>query len=205
MPAQILGFNTLPSEGFICYDSSFLIRIFGNINSPNKPPLSSKLKNQIRFDKILRQKCKEYADKLRKSDICTYVCDCVVQECLFLIIKWKLMEDSDKQYRDINKWENLYKKNPKIIGSYAPLIEDFYSFTNAIGLIPLDYVPLKNEVLTTYARNIIESCSVLPMDAYIVEHARKYGINTFATCDTDWTRIDNITIHIPHPLIPKTS
>ena len=199
MPAQVFGFKDLPKDGIICLDTTFIIKIFGKVSKPSSHKLPEKIKKEIDKENNIRTLCKNYAELLRKSDTITVTCDCVIQECLFCIIQWKLMEESEKKYSRIDKWHEIYKKYPSTLKKYNNLVDDFFKFTEENGIVILDYKDFRyNEILSTNATDIIKNQYTLPMDAYIVEHSRKFKINTFASCDSDWERIDTIQLHSPY-------
>jgi hypothetical protein len=190
-----LGDPNLSLPEFLLLDASILLEV----RSVPGVSLSPRGTIATQFLRRMQQACLD-------GNTIPLVCPLTLEECYFKIIQWQYMNDPSlgaqratiaaTQGKQPNRvsWHDLYKSRPQQISYYVPALQAFFQWVIAIPLTVLeprdlvspDATPLPIE---EQMRNSIQSCCILPRDAYLVAIADRLGVYHIATLDKDFERL----------------
>jgi predicted nucleic acid-binding protein len=113
----------------------------------------------------------------------------VLEECYFKIIQAHLERNRPAG----QTWHQYYKNNPQVIQQCVAHITTFYQLVMAIPITivsPEDLALTQpNHTLEERMRHFISTSNLLPKDAYILAVAERLGVDSVATLDRDWQRV----------------
>ncbi|RLC74484.1 MAG: hypothetical protein DRI61_16520 [Chloroflexi bacterium] len=151
---------------------------------------SSILINSIITTSKYYDECSRFIERISDMAIKCFISSLTFDEIWYILIKSVVEDKTDKNFI-----EN-YRKRPSIINLAKDVVDRI-----TLDIIMADnfiIIPVTLEVITM-AREYIWKYSLLPRDAIHLSAMFSIGINTIATTDEDFKRVENITIYTCNP------
>jgi predicted nucleic acid-binding protein len=182
MPPTVVDLrdSNVPPPGFLLIDASVLLAIR---SLPGHAP-SSRSQAATQFLTRIQQ-------AYQNGDAIPLVCALTLEECYFKIIRSKFENDPNL---GSGNWHQLYKDNSQQIQNYFPDVQAFYQWIIGIPLTvvePEDLADPKgvSPSIEQRMRHYVQSCCILPKDAFLIAVAERLGVQHIATLDSDFKRL----------------
>jgi predicted nucleic acid-binding protein len=131
--------------------------------------------------------CVAFQKRLKAEGILSVSSDFVYDELSFFIIRQALMKEGR---RTGQHWLDVKRLQPDFISKIMP---DVRVKTDELNDMTL-WLPT-NEQVKEKAFQLMSDYSLLPTDAFHIAVALEHGVNSFATLDEDFLRVDGIIVY----------
>lgn len=187
---------------FLYMDTSFLLYAVSVLPDPTR-------------HKTRQRECQRFWQKLKNKTTCREVScllsDLVLDECFYWIVRSHYEAELPhyaheaavytKRTGKPYTWRRLYDDHPELVSDCMPTIEAVY---DKLTKFPMEIVQPKdlqfsdNEAgeptMAEYAKQMMSLFYLLPADAFHLAIAHRLGIDSIVTLDSDFQRVDGITM-----------